>query len=270
MKIKLTVVALLFISSLAFGWGHQSHVRITDLALKNLAAESPGLWKNHEKISLMAARVDGVKDYRSDEAARHFLDFENYPELAVGLPSESDFERLHDLNFIDRNGNLPYAIEEEYSLLVKSIRSKDFRSAVDNLAFLSHYCEDLYQPLHLTREYDGRGRQHGLHSKFESAFADELWPDVEKMKPEPQILISNLHQTLYEIIKKNRTYLEDIFQSEGKPRRVNDFGRQDRKLREISEGLLQDAIGFVSSMIMTACREAGAGFPDTLECSSGL
>jgi hypothetical protein len=45
---------------------------------------------------------------------------------------------------------------------------------------IGHYITDLAQPLHVTENYDGQlTEQKGIHSHFEDALVDHLWPSID-------------------------------------------------------------------------------------------
>ncbi|MDD2716043.1 MAG: S1/P1 nuclease [Candidatus Wallbacteria bacterium] len=265
---KITLFALIFWVSSGFSYGFKSHYQITESALRNLSASLPGLCRNHEKISFLSALVDDVKKVRADEYPRHFLDFENFPDLGMGLPSKEEFYKKYSREFITKNGNLPYAIEDEYAALVDCLKRKDYQSAQQHLGFLSHYCGDLFQPLHMTNYFDGYNRkQRGIHSAFESGLADALWPRVDQRELPGIERITDLHGKIFDLMMKNRSYIKDILIKEslyGKDRLRYpgpDFGSGDIRLMGFCEELLHESVIFLSSVIFSAVQDAGSSLP---------
>ena len=193
-----------------FGWGSDGHRMINRLAAEHLPADMPTFLRSAaaiDEIEYLGPEPDrwrslGETELNSSQAAEHFFDL----ELAdvVGKLPRRRFEFIADLyaqglmhpNMAadlrpEKVGLQPYVTIEVYQRLKAAMREcralsaqgKDTKPVEQAIIFyagwLGHYVGDGSQPLHVTVSYDGwAGKenpngyttQHGIHSKFESAF----------------------------------------------------------------------------------------------------
>jgi len=71
--------------------------------------------------------------------------------------------------FVNKNGTAPWRARQMYDLALESLRSGDYKLALEYAGVMSHYVGDMSQPLHDTKNYDGEEtNQKGIHAFFES------------------------------------------------------------------------------------------------------
>lgn len=255
------LVYLLILFGINFLWGYSfySHYYITRYALRAFAINNMPLYKNSEKIAVLSGLIDDIKKVKKEEYYRHYIDWESYDVLRQnGLISYDEFLKVYGKDFISKNGAIPYAIIDEYSNIVSALKAKKFQKAVLHMGFLSHYCGDIFQPLHLTKYYDGYTKaQKGIHSKFETDFADKLWQNLEGFSATPKY-IHNLPEILFYIINKNRTLIGYIYRHHGRLRKpdINDF-TNDVNLTKKTLELFKGAINFYASLVYSAFVDSG-------------
>ncbi|MDB5326275.1 MAG: hypothetical protein JWM57_1844 [Phycisphaerales bacterium] len=146
-----------------------------------------------------------VPPFEFAEQKLHFTDMENLNADVDKRAYKHDMSDAPDLNQVPRDikderwkeaGILPFAVENSYKELVKSIKAgrlsaddrKDEDNAVRWAAFLAHYTEDNTQPLHATEDYqckryfaDRRGAPN-VHSEMEYKMNDDEKNDYPKLR----------------------------------------------------------------------------------------
>jgi len=140
-------------------------------ALKHLPPSFPFFANNISWISQHAVDPDNRKGSDPNEAPKHFIDIEDYPEFATHTLSHN-YDTLvakHGLPFVTNAGVVPWAIIWSFDSLTNCLRRGDSARALQFAADLGHYVGDAHQPLHATANYDGPNRTHdGVHSRYES------------------------------------------------------------------------------------------------------
>ena len=163
------VIAFSF--SFAWSWGGTTHKFINKEAVKHLPPSFPFFANNMQWISDHAADADNRKNSDPNEAPKHFIDIEDYPEFATGTLSH-DIDVLiakYGTNKVTSIGLVPWAIIWSFDSLTQSLTRGDSARALQFAADLGHYVGDAHQPLHATANYDGpHGTYDGIHSRYES------------------------------------------------------------------------------------------------------
>lgn len=187
------LVALAALAGEARAWGPRGHVLVTRGAL-SAAASLPSWFREAERalveLSIAADRwkelEDEVPALRA-RAADHFFELDLWG--AGALPTdrwayvrETQRRRLE----ADDIGFLPFALLEEYGMLVSAFREARGgrpgarEQAITGAGMIAHLAGDAVVPLHATRHHDGwvgdnpRGfrRARGVHRWFESEIVD--------------------------------------------------------------------------------------------------
>jgi hypothetical protein len=161
----------------AAAWTEDGHARVSDAVLRSLPDELRLL--PHAARARHASGQPDIHSLRvvprlSDrERADHWLDLDLLPEGS--LPAErrayEAWLRASDRG-ADKVGAVLYRVQEEterltilFAELRRSPKSEILRSAAAaQIGRLSHYTSDLVQPLHTTKDFDGRdGARTGIH-----------------------------------------------------------------------------------------------------------
>ncbi|MDD5090626.1 MAG: 5'-nucleotidase C-terminal domain-containing protein [Candidatus Wallbacteria bacterium] len=254
---KILCLMLLICALHLHAYGFKIHYLITADALRQLE-QYPLLTANAEQVAFVAAMTDDFRLVRRVENFRHFIDWENYPALKSGLIPEKEFREKYDSDFVGLNGDLPYAIMNEFDLMTGFLAQGDYEMFLLHLGLAAHYCGDLFQPLHLTKYYDGyKEEQRGIHSRFEGSFAEQQLPFYRAVDEKPE-LIDDLKDSLYRTIMDNRLAIPAVLSDGRSLRRPGGgYGAKDQELAATTVGLLNGAAHFIASFAATVMERTG-------------
>jgi hypothetical protein len=254
----------------AAAWGTEVHKFITARVIALLPAQiRPFFAKYSPMISEHSIDPDLWRTAGFlEEPPRHFVDMDAYgPYPFKELPRDYDAAvQRYGLEFVTRNGTLPWRTEEIYRQLVDAFTQKA-PYARENLKFfaavISHYVSDAHVPLHAALNYDGQlTGQWGIHSRFESdLFARyqsrlHLAPDVPAKVASPRELIFDSLVVSFSYVAA----LLDADQAAVAGKDVYDDAYYEAffgKVRPILERRLSDSIGDVVGVITAAWVDAG-------------
>lgn len=153
-------------------WGIFGHEHINRSAVFALPPELRGFFYNHIDFMTEESTVPDLRKYTlndKSENPRHFIDLENYGP-ADSLPKTmADLNKKYDMKFLQKNGFLPWYIEEMMEKLTVAFKEKRKTEILFIAADLGHYIGDACMPLHTSANYDGQMTgQKGIHSLWES------------------------------------------------------------------------------------------------------
>lgn len=162
----------------ARAWGDTAHFLVTHLACEL----ADGFWSQHMGglggLSLVPDNEWKSPELKKQEGPLHFFDLDLYvADLDHLHEIPRDYAKLkakHGAEFLSKNGTAPWRVAQIHAMAVEAAR-KDDEARVQQLAgALSHYVADLSQPLHLTKNYDGRETGNpGIHKFFEIDVIDQ-------------------------------------------------------------------------------------------------
>jgi hypothetical protein len=164
----------------AAAWGFEAHKFIMARVIPLLPAEIRPFFRKYE--TTIVEHVIDPDLWRTagweEESPRHFLDMDAYgPYPFTQLPRDYDEAvKRYGLEFIVKNGLLPWRSAEMYAKLVEAFTQKT-GYARENIKFfssvLTHYVSDAHVPFHAVLNHDGQlSGQFGIHSRFESELFD--------------------------------------------------------------------------------------------------
>jgi hypothetical protein len=153
-------------------WGFFAHQQINRLAVFTLPAEMQPFFKKHiGYLTDNAVNPDRRRYAVPDEAPRHFIDLDAYPDTAAAtLPRfYKDAADRYGADSLARHGLVPWQIQLTKYQLTEAFRTRDLRRILRVAADLGHYIADANVPLHTTRNYNGQlTNQQGIHGFWES------------------------------------------------------------------------------------------------------
>ena len=177
-------VLLLFLSfpRPAAAWSGSTHRALTIRAFLALAAKAGGDQNLREwgyATGFPSAMPDlwRISD-REAEAPRHWFEADRFGSTCTppdGFASIADeTEALASVSMARHElGDAPWAVMDLMGRMEADMRSGDWEHAGRLAAAIAHYVEDLHQPLHCSRNYDGGlTGQNGIHSRYEMELAD--------------------------------------------------------------------------------------------------
>jgi hypothetical protein len=228
------VIAMLLLTARpADAWWRGGHQICTRAALSKLPEDMPEFFRKAEaELAQMSPEPDEWKNpstphLRVTEQPEHFLDL----EYLDGKPFPKDrpeFVKLMVEAKQDpfRVGMLPYAMQENYERLMLAFR--DYRAAPDNkfqqakilvyAGWLAHYAEDCGQPLHTTKNFDGRPEgddkqaHKGIHARVDGyleKFAVKPEDAAEGVKPEDAVDVWPL---IAKAIEESHTHVDQCYE----------------------------------------------------------
>ncbi len=174
----------LIISSLSFfSWGFFAHQKINRLAVFTLPIEMIGFYKkNIQYISDAAVNPDRRRYAVPEEAARHYIDLDEYGDSAVyKIPRYwKDAVEKFGEDSLMKHGIVPWRISQVYYQLKEAFLLKDPDRILSLSADLGHYIADANVPLHTTKNYDGQlTDQVGIHGFWESRLPELFFNEYD-------------------------------------------------------------------------------------------
>lgn len=254
----------------ASAWGLDVHKFIMARAIPLLPPEIRPFFQKYE-ASIVEHAIDPDL-WRTvgwlEEPPRHFLDMDAYgPYPFKDLPHVyDDAVTRYGLEFVHKNGTLPWRSEEIYRKLAEAFTQKA-PYARENIklfsALLSHYAGDAHVPFHAALNYDGQlTGQWGIHSRFESELF-ERYKSTIRLSPKLPASIGNPREFIFETLTTGFPLVQPILDADKaavQGREFYDdayFEQFFGKVKLILETRLSDSIGDVAGMITAAWIEAG-------------
>lgn len=176
-KIYLALVAILPIyAEKNTTWGFFGHRKINLLATYTLPPPLHSFYRRHQKeLQELAVLPDSRRYILDVEAARHYIDLDQYDLNRVSFSTWNQMLRTKSEDSLRKHGIVPWHIPIVYQRLVQAFSKKDTLQIVKLSAELGHYVADAHVPLHTSSNYDGQKTgQGGLHSFWESRIPELL------------------------------------------------------------------------------------------------
>jgi hypothetical protein len=210
-KIILPVIAV--ISFLFLGWGHVGHHIINYNTILSALPEMEFFDTWADSLADHASDADERKSWDPNEAPKHYIDIDNYPEFIANGTIPQDFDSLvaiHGYSFVIDQGILPWAIIKTADSLEAAFEMNNMHKAMLLAADLGHYIADSHMPLHITKNYNGQYTgQYGVHSRYESdlieSFQNQIIYDGDSLQ-----YIDNLPDFVFNMIYENYRYVDSV------------------------------------------------------------
>jgi hypothetical protein len=255
----------------ADAWGFEAHKYILDRAIGLLPPEiRPFFEKYRASIVEHAIDPDLWRNVGFDavESPQHFLDMDAYgPAPFKQLPRDFDEAvKRYGLEFVNKNGLLPWRAQEIHVKLVEAFTQKATYSR-DNIkyfsAFLGHYLSDAQVPFHAALNHDGQlTGQWGLHSRFETE-TFERYRDSLDVKPKPIVTVTSVRDLTFDSLTTSFSHVQAVLDADTAAvagREIYDdayFAAFYGKVKPILEQRLAESITAVASAIAGAWEQAG-------------
>lgn len=162
------------------GWGFYAHEQINQYAIYTLDPEVILFFKkNLPYLKKHASDPDKRRYVNDKEAAKHYLDVENYEQHIDSIPRRfADALSKYGEEKLNQNGIVPWQIYNSYLNLVSAFKEKDNQRILKSAVDLAHYIGDAHVPLHTTHNHNGQlTNQHGIHGFWESRLPELFWND---------------------------------------------------------------------------------------------
>lgn len=230
-------------------WGFFGHIRINRLAVFTLPpAILPFYKSNISYISLHAVDPDKRRYADTAEAARHYLDVENYEAHIDSIPRKyEDALKKYGYKMLNENGVLPWHIQRSYLRLVNAFKQRDSIRILTASTQLGHYIADAHVPLHTTRNHNGQlTNQHGIHAFWESRLP-ELFATGYQVKPRRASYIEDPLKTAWQMVSHSHALVDSVLHLEAALSRRYPRSQQQGFSRRSNSLLKQYAAGYAKA-----------------------
>jgi hypothetical protein len=204
----LAKICLLTISVVLISWGSTGHYKINTCAALSYNAEMSQFTAWTLTLAQHASDADSRKSFDPNEAPKHYIDIDNYPEFILNgrIPQTLDsIIQAHGGSFVLGNGILPWATKVTFDSLRKCFERYDWDKAVLVAADLGHYVGDGHMPLHITSNYNPGN----LHSRYESTMIDAYITEINYQGAEISV-IPDVNKYIFNYIYKNNIYVDSL------------------------------------------------------------
>lgn len=163
-------------------WGFFGHRKINLLATYTLPPPLHSFYRRHQKeLQELAVLPDSRRYILDEEAARHYIDLDQYDLNQVSFSTWEHMLRKRPEDSLRKHGIVPWHIPVVYQRLVQAFLKKDTLQIIKLSAELGHYVADAHVPLHTSSNYDGQKTgQGGLHSFWESRIPEILGNQLDQ------------------------------------------------------------------------------------------
>jgi len=211
------MIRVLGIAGLACGWGFFGHRHINRLAIFGLPAPMFSFYKHHASYLTDAAVNPDKRRYAVvDEAPRHYLDLDHYPDsIRFRLPRFwSQAVARFPEDSLKAHGILPWHIQRMYERLRDAFMVRDTDKILRCSADLGHYIGDAHVPLHTTSNYNGQlTGQEGIHGLWESRLPELFADDYDLLTGKAQYL-PHPQQTAWDIVLASHASVDSVLRLE--------------------------------------------------------
>lgn len=253
-------------------WGFTAHKLIMDRAIALLPPDLKPFYEKY-RVTIVEHAVD-PDTYRSvgftEEEPRHFLDMDSYGAFPFpDLPHDyNEAIAKRGLEFVTKNGTLPWRVEEMDKRLVdsfKQVPTAPYGRANVQLfsSVLAHYISDASQPFHATANYDGQlTGQRGIHSRFETELV-ERYQGRLALTPKPVTTVTNARDFAFATLTDSFKDVGPILEADKAAAAGRDayddayFEAFFDRTRPMLQERLSNAVSAVASLITSAWIDAG-------------
>jgi hypothetical protein len=268
--VAFVLIVLTAVPRPASAWGFEPHKYIMTRVIALLPVEIRPFFQRYQ--TTIVEHVIDPDLWRTagweQEPPRHFLDMDAYgPYPFPNFPREREEAiRRYGLEFVEKNGQVPWRSAEIYQKLVDAFRQQA-PYARDNIKFfssiLTHYVSDAHVPFHAVVNYDGQlTGQWGIHSRFETELFERN-RTILRVVPNAIGPVRNPRDLIFDALISGFPLTRPILAADEdavKGREFYDdeyFRRFFGRVRPILERRLGESITASASMIAAAWVEAG-------------
>lgn len=268
MKTILYPVSLILLCLVLSGWGSVGHKKIN----QNMAACLPArmsflkpAWTN--VVTNNASEADYRKDTDPNEAPRHYIDIDNYPEFVqngfIAQPYDSVVAK-HGSSFVIDQGILPWATLTAFDSVKACFQRGDWNKSALFAADLGHYIGDGHMPLHITRNYNGQfSGQTGVHSRYETTmvgrYASQIVYPVDSA-----MYIADISGYVFDYLYYDYKYVDSVLLADTYATAAGAVGSDAyyqalwAKSGNFTILMMRNASGALANLIYTAWVQAGS------------
>ncbi|HCX23026.1 MAG: S1/P1 Nuclease [Flammeovirgaceae bacterium] len=183
MKRLMSIVLIMMVFTVCYGWGFYAHERINRMAVFTLPPEMIKFYKhNIQYLTEKAVNPDKRRYIMKEEAARHYIDLDVYGDSALyTMPRYwNDAVEKYTEDTLQAYGIVPWHINLVKYQLTQAMLSRDIDRILRYSADIGHYIGDANVPLHTTENYNGQlTGQYGIHGFWESRLPELFFEEYD-------------------------------------------------------------------------------------------
>lgn len=214
---RLLKITLLSIALLSSGWGFFAHQKINRLAVFILPPPMIGFYKkNINYLSEASVNPDRRRYAVADEAARHYIDLDDYGDSAVNKLPRNWNQAVKEIGIdsLQAHGIVPWHIAKMYDQLKDAFLLRDPRKILRISAELGHYIADANVPLHTSSNYDGQKTgQTGIHALWESRLPELYFTEYDFFVGKAEY-VRHIHIAAWEAITRANAAVDSVLRFE--------------------------------------------------------
>jgi hypothetical protein len=218
MRITGRCVLIASIIIICNSWGFLVHRTVHQLAIYELPGSLQRFMYHHMEYGVRySVRPDQRRSQDSTEAAKHYIDFEEYGDSAAWkMPwSWTDAVARYTPDSLLKHGYVPYYVIMMKNRLTQAFRSGNADSVLILATELAHYIGDAHVPLHTTVNYDGQlTGQKGLHALWESTIPEMLIDQFTLSSPHKAKYIRHPEQAIWNAVRHSYSMVDEILKTE--------------------------------------------------------
>jgi hypothetical protein len=259
--VLLCVIALT--TSRAHAWGSTGHGIITDGAMQHLPAQL--------KVALSEFYSTLRSASTTEPPGNHFIDIDAYPEFFAGTFPRDKNVLIAKYGFptVQANGESPWSIGDFFASVTQEMQqantAADRQILAINCGQMAHYIEDIHQPLHCTRNFDGQFTGNsGVHSRYETTMIGRHTTDVAPTaSPADCVLLPDIVDHVLDSIDVTYPHVSQIMSADtvaaGSPKTFGNayYDSMWTSTGDFTRVQFQDASEMVASAWYTAWINAG-------------
>jgi len=209
-SLKVLLVVCMGIST---GWGFFGHQQINRLAVFSLPPQMIGFYKKNIRYLIETSTHPDERRYAVvDEAPRHFIDLDAYPDSLPKYWQEAVTRFGEDS--LAKHGIVPWHVVRMYYRLREAFMLNDPVRILKVSAELGHYVGDAHVPLHTTRNYNGQlTGQIGIHGLWESRLPELFFPDYD-FYVGPASYVDNPTELIWKVIGESHQAVDSVLRLE--------------------------------------------------------
>jgi hypothetical protein len=268
---KKSYLLLLLLTFFLLGWGSVAHKIINRKITLSFPSSMNAFLSWRDSLAAHASDADIRKGSDPNEAPRHYIDIDAYPEfiLTGRIPQTLDsLILIHGYTFVYDKGILPFAIIQYVDSIKISFQQHNWQRAMLKSADVGHYVADAHQPLHITQFYDGRSSYgSGIHSRYESTMIARDSSYIQYSGDSVQY-VPNINSFVFNFIYQNFKYVDSVLIADslshlaaGNTNSNTYYDSLWRKTGTYTTKLFKNSSYFIACLIYTAWVNAGSPIP---------
>ena len=229
---NILILFSIFLTTPAWAWWGGGHDIMTQASVKALPEEMPEFFRAAGKMIAHCAydpdlsKARSLPHARQAEYSEHYIDVELLKDHPIPEGREAHIKLCAELGLTPRTvGTLPYAVAEWTERLAFAFA--EYRKWPDNpmiqykcflyAGFLSHYAQDMCQPLHLTIHFDGIVQEDGtrlhagIHEKVDSAIEVLKLDPTELANAQQVEAVGDLMPAIVKQVKAGFSLVDSVY-----------------------------------------------------------